>query len=62
MERPRTFDGNLRVLIHQAMVDCEKRLLYTLESLSTEKFLHDGGLFSVSGLDGERCFWREFLT
>ena len=31
------------------------------ESLSTGTFLHDGGLFSVSRLDRERRFWREFF-
>ena len=33
-----------------------------LESLSTGTFLHHGILISLSGLDRERCFWREFLT
>ena len=39
------------VVLHDRMV----------ESLSTGTFLHDC-LFSVSGLDRERRFWREFLT
>ena len=34
----------------------------TKESLSTGTFLHYGGPYSVSGLDRERHFWREFLT
>ena len=38
------------------------RAITTTESLSTGTFLHDGGLFSVSGLDRERRFWRDFLT
>ena len=33
-----------------------------LKSLSTGTFLHNGGLFYVSGLDRERRFWRKFLT
>ena len=33
----------------------------SLESLSTRTFLLYGGLFSVSRLDREERFWREFL-
>ena len=34
-----------------------------IESLNTGKFLHDGGLFSVSSLDRDRRFWRrKFFT
>ena len=50
------------VSIKLTVADIIGKLQGIRELLSTRTFLHDGGLFSVSGLDQERRFWREFLT
>ena len=52
-------------IVNSSCAEIEYSLVFDellLESLTTGTFLHDGGLFSVSRLDRERRFWREFFT
>ena len=61
VNKPVWFQRHSKVLSLIIRMPSQDFCRVTLESLSTGTFLHVGGLFSASGLDRERHFWREFL-